>query len=278
MHYYLTEGLGGTEHREFINNSSLAAVVRWQTTALREGQGAHYLVFSPVTEAQLTEIDGLRLRDTGYERLRFLHLNQEHVLIIKITPAEIHQVATGGFASKLIAKTMGMGMGDELQDMHGTRYQGMAGSKEADSAFKPLSFRPGEAGWPTLVIECGVSERVDRLRADAHWWLKSREGSVNIVLLFAISQAKQAIHVEKWEMVSVPSQLATSSNSDPLVTNPTQTDQIDIVHLVPATGALTLKFAQIFLRDPLPGGPEGDIVFSTSDLEQWARDSWASAQ
>ncbi|KAG0643077.1 hypothetical protein HOY80DRAFT_529612 [Tuber brumale] len=88
-----------------------------------------------------------------------------------------------------------MGLDDKLLDMRGTRYQGLECCKEADSAFKPISFRPGGVGWPTLVVECGVSESLDGLRWDAKWWLKNSGWSVYIVLLFSISSATQLIQI-----------------------------------------------------------------------------------
>ncbi|KAG0640519.1 hypothetical protein HOY80DRAFT_1000089 [Tuber brumale] len=273
---YLTERLGEALHRKYIDNRTLAVVFRSQTNSLIARKGAHYVVFSDVAEGQLTGVD--RIRDTNYKSLRFLYLNRQQALIVKITPPAIHQAATSSFAFKLQLKSEAMGSPDELLDMRGTRYRGIARSKEGDWVFKPLSFRPCEACWPTLVIECGVSERLDRLTVDAHWWLKDREGGVNIVCLCAISRANQTIHVEKWELASAPGQFSTSSYSDPVLKTPTQTPQIDISNQVSVNGALTLNFAKLYLRPPLPGGLERDILFNPGDLEQWARASWASAK
>ncbi|KAG0632730.1 hypothetical protein HOY80DRAFT_752783 [Tuber brumale] len=255
---YLTEGLGEALHWKYI------------------GKREHYVVFSDVAEGQLPGID--RIRDTNYKLLRFLYLNRQQVLIVKITPPAIHHAATSSFAFKLQQKNEAMGLPDELLDMRGTRYRGIACSKEADSPFKPLSFRPGETCWPSLVIECRVSKRLDRLREDAHWWLKDRWVSVNIVLLFAISGANQTIHVEKWEQASAPGQFSTSSRSDPVGGSPAQTPRIDIFDRVPVNGTLTLNFAKLYLRPPLPGGLEHEIIFSPGDLEQWARASCSSAK
>ncbi|RPA95775.1 hypothetical protein L873DRAFT_1845854 [Choiromyces venosus 120613-1] len=170
-----------------------------------------------------------------------------------------------------------MGLRGNLRDMRGSRYQGIASSKEADSAFKPLS-RPRKADWPTLVIESGVSEKLPRLRVDARWWLENSSGDVNIVLLFSISEAAQMIHLEKWELVSVPNLQVTPAHPQPFVMTPTQTDHIDIVQPIAAGGALTLDFAKIFLRQPVQGGLEGNMIFTTLDLEGWADGVWQSVQ
>ncbi|RPA90186.1 hypothetical protein L873DRAFT_1565744, partial [Choiromyces venosus 120613-1] len=193
--------------------------------------------------------------------------------IVKIMPGAVHEVATSEFGRILWEKSAAMGLRRNLGDMGGTRYQGIASSKEADSAFKPLS-RPHRADWPTLVIESGVSEKLPRLRADARWWLENSSGDVNIVLLFSILAAAQTIHLEKWEIMSVPNLQVTRLHPHPFVMTPTQTDQVDIVQPIAAGGALTLDFAKIFLRQPVQGGLEGNIIFTTLDLEEWAHDVW----
>jgi fermentation-respiration switch protein FrsA (DUF1100 family) len=46
-------------------------------------------------------------------------------------------------------------------------------SKELDASFKP-SYR-GKHGWPSLVIEAGLSESLVKLRRDAAWWLTNSD-------------------------------------------------------------------------------------------------------
>ncbi|KAJ5948562.1 hypothetical protein N7454_001869 [Penicillium verhagenii] len=55
--------------------------------------------------------------------------------------------------------------------------------KQADQAFIPPRRLPvpGQRhGWPTLVIETGVSESLPRLREDARWWLENSGGEVKL--------------------------------------------------------------------------------------------------
>ncbi|KAG0639780.1 hypothetical protein HOY80DRAFT_885822, partial [Tuber brumale] len=133
--------------------------------------------------------------------------------------------------------------------------------------------------WPTLVIECGVSQSQDDLRRDAKWWLKNQEGLVNIVLLFSISSGNQKIRIGKWELLSSGNQqgMGTPSNSDGVTMIQTPTDQIDISYPVSASSSLTVEFAKVFLQDPLPDTLEADTILTTEDLEEWARVFWVAA-
>ncbi|KAG0636994.1 hypothetical protein HOY80DRAFT_877228, partial [Tuber brumale] len=128
--------------------------------------------------------------------------------------------------------------------------------------------------FPTLVSECGVSESLDALRRDAKWWLKISEGSLHIVLLFSIPSAIQLLQIGKWELVNAGSQHVTRSDPGGLVMTPAQTDQIEISHPVAAAGALTLEFAKVFLRPPVPGTLEADLIFTINDLGRWAHLFW----
>ena len=85
-------------------------------------------------------------------------------------------------------------------------------SKEGDSAFKPLSIRPREADWPTIVLEAGWSESLTRLRLDAHFWLEDSGGDVKIVLLFSIGRTARTMIIEKWENRPVPANPPVPAN------------------------------------------------------------------
>ncbi|KAG0632731.1 hypothetical protein HOY80DRAFT_1114196, partial [Tuber brumale] len=129
-------------------------------------------------------------------------------------------------------------------------------------------------GLQTLVLECGVSESLDALRRDAKWWLKYCGWSVNIVLPFSTPYATLLIQIGKWELLNAGSQQVTRSNAEGLVMTPAQTDQIEISYRVAVAGSLTLEFAKVFLRPPVPGTLEADLIFTINDLEWWARLGW----
>ncbi|KAG0123935.1 hypothetical protein HOY82DRAFT_494705 [Tuber indicum] len=275
MHYCLAEGLGEAAHNQYIDNRSFMAAVEWRMKELKAGRGGQYVVFSPISEDQLTKID--EYRDNHYKQLRFTYLKYQQTLIVKVgMPGPVHELVTSEFGRILWIKTIPMGLVGELKDMRGTRYEGIECSKEADSAFKPKSLRPYTTQWPTVVIESGVSEGLSQLQTDACWWLRSSSGAVKIVLIFSIIEADKKIHIEKWEMVCVRNELATRGSPDEIVMRAARTAEVDILHPVSATGSLTLEFSKVFVRQPAQDTLEGDILFTVADLQNWAAEVWSA--
>ena len=230
--------------------------INLQANQLRSGNAGQYAVFSQVTPDELANIECFR--DTHCKSLRFLYYEKEETLIVKIMPGLVHEVARTQFELELILKLAEMGLQYELCNMGSTTYQGIGKRKEADSAFKPLFSRPYKTDWPTLVIECGVSESIKDLRRDSNSWFTNSAAQVKTALLFSISENKRKIHIEQWEMRKEAKCIQT----------------IDIVEADAAGASLQLSFEHLFLRKPMKG--ETDIVFSTEDLERLAAYVWRS--
>jgi hypothetical protein len=89
---------------------------------------------------------------------------------------------------------MGISAG-ELDFVGATRFRGHNSSKEADSAYRPHSFKRNR-----LANESGKSESLDRLRFDARWWLIESGGDVKIVIIISIKRAQSMLRIEKWEL------------------------------------------------------------------------------
>ena len=142
--------------------------------------------------------------------------------------------------------------------MRTTTYRGIGNRKQPDCAFQPRSPRPDLADWPTLVVECGVSQSLPDLRRDSNWWFTNSAAQVKTVLLFSLSEKKRKIHIEQWEMREEVKCIRT----------------IDIVEADAAGASLQLSFEHLFLRKPSKG--ETDIVFSTEDLEELGDYVWSS--
>lgn len=214
IHYFLNEGLEDALRRRFKDNGSFSGAVESQRKEMRAGKGRQYMVFSPVSEAQLAKIE--ELRDEDYKSIRFMYLTQPQTLIAKVMLSKIHGVTMNEFCRMLWEKaaSIGKGLDRDLMDIGGTTFGGKFTSKEADAAFQPRSSRPGKASWPTLVVECGKSEAIRRLRVDAKWWLLNSAGQVNIVLVFSINEESKQIIVEQWEMAPHEDPADTSSHSE----------------------------------------------------------------
>ncbi|PWW75884.1 hypothetical protein C7212DRAFT_344659 [Tuber magnatum] len=114
------------------------------------------------------------------------------------------------------------------------------------------------------------------IAVDSRWWLENSGGEVKIVILISVSEAEKRIHLEKWEMESFPNQGAKSASPNAPTAAPAKTQEVDIVGDVVTGGPLHLAFEKLMLREPRPG--EGDIVFDTKELEQYAAFVWRSTQ
>jgi len=184
-----------------------------------------------------------------------------------------HEAAHRSFGDLLKEQRLLMGFSIfQLLDVGGTTYHGHFASKEADTAFKPVTRRPNPADWPTMVLE--VSESLRQLKNGTKWWLSNSGGQVQIVLIFLIQAGSRTIQIEKWE--TRPATGHTTQSNQPPAQVPTQVQQI-IIDPNNVTGApLILHFHLIFLRainqNAIP--PEHDFIFTAQDLRNWANGFW----
>lgn len=78
---------------------------------------------------------------------------------------------------------------------------GEAEGKMPDDCFFPLEKHGRDGNWPTLVVESGVFESLDRLREDAKWWFSRSYGDVRIVLVVVADKPGALLRVEKWQLM-----------------------------------------------------------------------------
>lgn len=151
--------------------------------------------------------------------------------------------------------------------------------KQADNIFTPGTRRPTQGkicGWPTLVIETGMSASHSKLEADAKWWFANSSGDVRIVLLRVLNTTY--VRFEKWQLVppNAPRPV-TQAYVDQLRANPAHNPPTDrqppgnqhayAAHEVTVTattitgGPLTFPFAALYERPPGPN--EGDVVITS---------------
>ena len=253
--YYLNEWLEGVEAQHYRGIQSFMTAIKSQADQLSSGNGGQYAVFYQVTQPQFADLE--QFRDTHCKSLRFLYYEKEETLIVKIIAGPAHEVTCAEFQMMMAFKLEEMGLRKELCDMRTTKYQGKGSGKQPDCAFRPLSFRPYKTDWPTLVVECGVSQSLPDLKRDSNWWFTNSEAQVKNVLLFSLSEMKRKIHIEQWEMREEPRCIQA----------------IDIIE-ADAGGSFQLSFEHLFLRKPRKG--ETDIIFSTQDLEEFAAYVWRS--
>jgi hypothetical protein len=272
-----TAGLEGIHKSLFDGIPNMRKIVKSQYNKLQNGDSAQqYLVFERVSVDDLTKIDhafnniGIHTRTT--------HYTDENLLIVKLPTAE-HEAAHLKLGMRVMENLVLMGMSlDEFHPVGATRIRGRLSSKEADSAYRPYSFRPNKTDWPTIVFEAGLSESLRRLRLDAKWWLIESGGDVKTVIIMSVKPAQSMIHIEKWELAPVagsrPNTRAFSTLNIP-PPPPQMPTQIQVITIDPntVTGApLVLEFEKIFLRPAVL--PESNITFTAQELLTWAARVW----
>ncbi|PWW77375.1 hypothetical protein C7212DRAFT_276654 [Tuber magnatum] len=205
-----------------------------------------------------------------------MYLNHEQALIVKVMVGRTHEFANRRFAGIVLEKSYEMGLRREFFDLGSTTLVTPSGRKEGDSIFAPGTLRPREDSWPTLAIECGVSQSLARFVVDSHWWLANSGGEVKIVILISVSKEAKSIHFEKWETVAVPNPRVTRANPHAFRATPTKMQELDIDGDVVTGAPLRLEFEKIMLRPPQAG--EGDMVFDMQQLAEYAADLWSYNQ
>ncbi|OOF98734.1 hypothetical protein ASPCADRAFT_30837, partial [Aspergillus carbonarius ITEM 5010] len=158
-----------------------------------------YLSFSGVTTTRFQYIESHR-RSLGAAHVRFTYFPDIGTLITKV-PSEPHEKCHYILGSR-IKDHLRMNMGiafDEVVGTAATKRQGKGNTiKEPDSSFKNLRLRSQVGDWPHWVIEGGMSESLQRLRADASWWINHSEGEVLLVILIWIRPSLKIIKIETW--------------------------------------------------------------------------------
>jgi hypothetical protein len=218
--------------------------------------------------------------------------------LIKVVPSARHESVTRRVVFSVNDALTAMGIPWQNGEWVGiTTYKPTATKgKEPDDAFVPPSrcATLANLGWPTLVIETGVSESLTQLRADAAKWFKDSSGDVRIVLVIAIKNDR--VDIEKWQLAPVgapvpltrpyiTSLCSQRSNMPPLVPQlpaiqqPYCAQEIVITRPpaqglpVTVTGApLILPFHALY--DRAPGRRERDIIITSGGCNDITRRLW----
>jgi hypothetical protein len=286
------EGLENINIRPFIGIADMRKAIKARSERLRKGDSEQqYLVFARVRAYDFPKIDAAR--NSMGQHIRLTHYTDTDLLIVKL-PSAKHESAHVNLANKVVAAVTRMGIPDgEFCGLGATLFKVRNSSKEGDSTYKPLSARPRETDWPTIVFECGYSESLNHLRCVVRWWLTKSRGDVKIVIIISIKSNQSTLQIEKWELAPMtgrrPSTRAfPNPNNVPRPLIPTKITEITIIsHTpigtpMPITGApftitgapLVLEFDKLFLRPAVL--PETDITFTVQDLSAWATAFWRS--
>lgn len=250
--------------------------------SLAENQdGNQFIVVLGLSETARQRLDS---GEDCLNGISFRFMWEENAGLIKIIPTGEHENVTDAIRSEIGRICLFMGISrDEIAFGMSTTYKSTVGNKgkQPDQCFWSPSRYPGpgqQAGWPTLVIETGVSESLRRLREDAHWWFHNSLGQVRIVLVISICRRQRTVIIEKWQLAppGTPNPLTRNMLNQlanirpPLVQQPVSSQQpypareIQIDPVSVQGAPLTLNFEAVFDRARKLN--ETEIVLNANDL------------
>jgi hypothetical protein len=214
-------------------------------------------------------------------------------LIITIPTSE-HEGLHRGLDNYLLIDAVSMGLSGEYFSIGSTTFMdrdangNITSEGEGDSCRVPLSMRTKNQ-YPTLVIEAGWSQTLQKLREKARWWFDKSNRDVKTVLLVKSSPGSKYIRIEKWKLAPATSrQGATTTQAATAMTpqcvhvveiaraggiDDAHPNRFDPASYVVTGGPLPLEFIDIFLRQPIPPG-ERDLIIGNTTLQQYAANFW----
>jgi len=150
--------------------------------------------------------------------------------------------------------------------------------KEPDDAFKPGT-RVKKDDRATLVIEAGLSESMNQLRNDAHYWLTKTNGEVKIVLLIHVDRTRMTIKLERWENQPNPRPIRRGISTD----RPTKIQTLKIILQTNAptivNGAPLVLPINLIFGGAIPAGlPTTGLSITATELQDYAEDFFRVTQ
>ena len=240
--------------------------------AFSSGAGKQYIAFSDVPESRMQRIEHGRCRSELPPITPFYDAAVGE-LCVKLVSGFHHQMAKSGFSDMVDFKLSTHGIPRfALYKLGSTTYIGQSGRlKEADQAFRPSTRQP--TGWPSLVMEIGVSDPLPQLRRDAKFWLEDSGGQVNIVIIIAVKKTTKVMTIERWEdRGSTQPQRQVRPRYDLICV---QALKLRENGQLSGGGSLLIPASKFF--DTLPDGlGPNDITFTGQDLAEYIQWYWSS--
>jgi len=142
-----------------------------------------------------------------------------------------------------------MGLYEEICRTNAANYKGKDKSKQGDAAWVPY-VRLEKGDWPTLVMECAVTQTKHNLDAACRWWLSESHGKVKIVIAIDVDRKERKLHIEVWKRGLVGSRYFLRGRQEE-EEGPVVDYQFDISGEDSGGAELTLDFKSVMLRDPV---------------------------
>ncbi|CAK7216991.1 hypothetical protein SCUCBS95973_003000 [Sporothrix curviconia] len=261
------------------------------------------LVVAPASTEEYHSL--LEARDESGRKARIFYFQDQRLLIVTV-PTHHHEALHRGINLLVISEIVLMGLRSDWKDTGATTFvSGLLGNTsagEGDSGGRPKSTRPGGRSWPVLVVEAGWTQSVASLRCKKDFWFRQSDHQVKIVILAKAfppcpgdAGVDKRILIEHWQE---PARLQRPGATETRMHAAASRDSvclqtINIVWAGPVSyddapaamrqntdnfnvtrGPLKLDFSSLFLRQPVAGAGEHDLLLEDAELQEYAADVW----
>ncbi|OQE81629.1 hypothetical protein PENNAL_c0040G04953 [Penicillium nalgiovense] len=179
---------------------------------------------------------------------RMMYNYETRLLILKLVDGA-HEVMKATMQIALPRALYNMGLEQSITLRGSTRVRGGSCFKEPDGSWVPWAHLPGrDRKWSAVVMEAGVSESIEKIKADAGWWLANSIDQVKLVVIVSINQISpeitfQTIVLDTATAIPTVRQAVTTSRAPkqpdaPITTSPAE--------------PLIIRFEEILCRQPVP--------------------------
>ena len=255
---------------------AIGSTLRGITTVVMRELGkdnpTSYILFSNVPPNIIRPSDDTHI--PGLSSTRITYNSHTKTLVVKLQSPS-HQGAELYLTREiiLVTNTVDHSLKRELKLLGAATVTHQGISTQPDASFQTLNLPPGrEMKWPSVVVKSGGGrECLDRLHADARFWISRSCGQVKAVVVISAERDREEILFEEFvpddNLSPPPPPLRAICQQRVVVTR----DQGQTV----VTGCpLVIAFDEMFLRAAANGVNEHDYVFGQQVLVEIAEDTW----
>ncbi|KFY04746.1 hypothetical protein O988_00556 [Pseudogymnoascus sp. VKM F-3808] len=261
------------ESHKFTTIPQARKIIDAQIDRLTTGTSrAQYLSFTPVTQDTLNKIDEGRWNGqrTIPKCTRLTYHPASLEMVVKLLPLPSLECVHHLLEFQILLQTREKG--EKLWPTGGATYKKSNGeSREGDASYQPFA-RAGR-GWPSMVVEVGLRENVERVRRDAVWWFRGDEGEggVSVVLVVILDVEERKMVVEMWERTpTVEGRRVTRRVTRSIARGAVKTQEVSAAKDGVDEGELVVGFEKVVGRRECNGEVERGIVISAGEVKEWA--------